>query len=80
MSHDGLRKDVEDKYVARNIQTCGLCKKNFSSDRAASRHYKREKPHGERCQEPETVGLVPFQNKYGATIWREKRRAVGPDR
>jgi hypothetical protein len=74
MGYSGLRKDFENKYVAQNVQTCTMCGRNFSSDRAGNRHYKRYKPWGERCQEPTSVGLVPFQNKHGATIWREKVR------
>lgn len=77
MSQPGLRKDYKGKYVARNVQSCPRCEENFASDRAGNRHYKRNRPDGERCQEPTSVGLVSFQNKHGATIWREPRKEIG---
>ena len=73
MSQPGLHRDYRRNYVAQNVQSCPKCYENFSSDRAANRHYKRSKPSGERCQDPKEVGLVAFKNKKGTTIWREKR-------
>jgi hypothetical protein len=74
MSQPGLHKDYKGKLVAQNVQSCPRCEENFSSDRAANRHYKRNKPDGERCQEPASVGLVLFYNKKGTRIWRERSR------
>ena len=79
MSQAGLHKDYKGNYVAQNVQSCPRCEENFSSDRAANRHYKRKKPLGERCQDPASVGLVPFQNKRGTTVWREPRKSGGTE-
>ena len=75
MSQAGLHKDYKGNYVAQNVQSCPRCEENFSSDRAANRHYKRNKPLGERCIDPVLVGLVPFKNKQDTIIWREPRKS-----
>lgn len=80
MTQAGRHKDAEDKWLSQNVQRCRSCERNFKSDKAADRHYDRSLPYGHRCREPETVGLESYQNTYGATIWKEKRRAAGPDR
>jgi uncharacterized C2H2 Zn-finger protein len=79
MTQAGRHKDDEGKWLSQNVLRCRRCGRNFKSDKAADKHYDRTLPHGHRCKEPEVVGLVSYQNTYGATIWKEKRRVKGPD-
>lgn len=79
MTQARRHRDIEGKWLSQNVQRCHGCGRNFKSDRAGDKHYDRSFPHGHRCNEPEAVGLVSYQNAYGATIWKEKTRVKGPD-
>jgi hypothetical protein len=48
-----------------------MCFKNFASDKAANKHYVREKfPNPSYCLKPEEAGLKEFKNTFGSTIYR----------
>jgi hypothetical protein len=77
MGYQGLHRNTKTgELLAQNTQVCVACWKNFSSDDAWEKHWDRKKPPGQRCLPPEEVGLIPFSNSFGATIYKinkEKR-------
>ena len=56
--------------LARNVQVCNMCFRNFASDRAWEKHWERKNfPDPSCCLEPETVGLRHKTNTEGSTIY-----------
>jgi hypothetical protein len=60
------------EVLAQNVQVCTMCWKNFASDKAWEKHWDRKKIPGQRCVNPEEVGLIPIGNTKGATIYRTR--------
>jgi len=59
--------------LARNVQVCNMCFRNFASDRAWEKHWYRKKFSDQSCcLEPETVGLQEFKNTFGSVIYRDR--------
>jgi len=57
--------------LARNVQICPMCFRNFASDRAWEKHWDRKKfPDPSCCLEPESIGLKVLVNTFGAVIYR----------
>ncbi len=42
--------------------------------KASDLHWVRKNPRGQQCLLPESIGLIPFKNSYGATIYRVKMK------
>ena len=58
------------EIVARNVQVCTMCFRNFASDRAWEKHWDRKKfPDSSCCQDPDTVGLRHKADVRGSTIY-----------
>ena len=71
MGYHGLHKNkMTNEVLAQDVQICPTCYKNFSSDDAWEKHWDRKNPRGHQCLSPSEVGLIPFQNSHGATIYR----------
>ena len=72
MTQQGMhRNEKTGELVARNVQVCTMCFRNFASDRAWEKHWERKNfPDPSCCLEPETVGLKEFRNTFGSTIYR----------
>ena len=57
--------------LARNVQVCNMCFRNFASDRAWEKHWDRKKfPDPSCCLDPKTIGLKEIQNTEGSIIYR----------
>ena len=70
MAQQGTHKnEITGERLARNVQICPLCFRNFASTKAADKHYDRKK-FPNPCLEPETVGLKKFKNTFGSKIYR----------
>jgi hypothetical protein len=77
MGHQGLHRNHQTgEVLAQNVQVCTMCWKNFSSDDAWEKHWDRKKLRGQRCMNPEEVGLVAFSNTKGATIYRTRGNPI----
>jgi hypothetical protein len=78
MGQQGLHTNKKTgEVLAQGVQICPMCYKNFSSDDAWEKHYDRKKyPDPSCCQEPTSVGLIPFKNSRGATIYRLGRQGL----
>ncbi len=73
MGYQGVHKNSKTgEMLAQNVQVCTMCWKNFSSDAAWEKHWDRKKMGGQQCLTPEEVGLAPFKNTQGATIYRTR--------
>jgi len=71
MGYHGLHKNrMTGEWLAQDVQICPGCWKNFSSDDAWEKHWNRRKSFGQQCLDPKDVGLIPFTNAHGATIYR----------
>jgi hypothetical protein len=72
MAQQGTHKNsITGERLARNIQVCNMCFRNFASDRAWEKHYVREKfPNPSYCLKPEEAGLKEFRNTFGSIIYR----------
>jgi hypothetical protein len=72
MGYQGLHRNTRTgEVLAQDVQVCTMCWNNFSSDDAWEKHYDRKKyPDPSCCLEPTSVGLIPFKNSRGATIFR----------
>jgi len=72
MAQQGTHKNrVTGERLARNVQVCNMCFRNFASDRAWEKHWERKKfPDPSCCLEPEAVGLKAFINTFGAIVYR----------
>jgi hypothetical protein len=77
MGYQGLHRNHKTgEVLAQNVQVCTMCWKNFSSDDAWEKHWDRKKISGKPCMNPEEVGLVPFKNTQGATIYRTRGNPI----
>ena len=72
MAQQGMHTNSKTgERLARNVQVCNMCFRNFASDRAWEKHWERKNfPDPSCCLEPETVGLKEFRNTFGARIYR----------
>jgi len=72
MAQQGMHTNSKTgERLARNVQVCNMCFRNFASDRAWEKHWERKKfPDPSCCLEPETVGLMEFKNTFGSVIYR----------
>ena len=74
MTQQGTHKNsITGERLARNVQVCNMCFRNFASDRAWEKHWDRKNfPDLSCCLEPETVGLEEFKNTFGSVIYRDR--------
>ena len=72
MGYHGTHKNrLTREELAQNVSVCPMCFKNFASDKAANKHYVREKfPNPSYRLKPEEVGLKEFKNTFGSVIYR----------
>ena len=72
MAQQGTHKnEITGERLARTVQICPLCFRNFASDRAWEKHWERKNfPDPSCCLAPKTVGLKEFRNTFGARIYR----------
>ena len=72
MAQQGTHKNRKTgEELARNVQVCNMCFRNFASDRAWEKHWDRKKfPDPSCCLEPENIGLKEFTNTFGSIIYR----------
>ena len=68
------KNPISGEELAQGTQICPTCYKNFASDDAWEKHWERKNPRGQQCLNPGEVGLIPFTNTHGATIYRTKPR------
>ena len=71
MTQQGMHRNKKTgELVARNVQVCTMCFRNFASDRAWEKHWDRKKfPDPSCCQDPDSVGLRHKTNTKGSTIY-----------
>jgi hypothetical protein len=71
MAQQGMHTNSKTgERLARNVQVCNMCFRNFASDRAWEKHWDRKKfPDPSCCQDPDTVGLGHKTNTEGSTIY-----------
>jgi len=71
MAQQGMHTNSKTgERLARNVQVCNMCFRNFASDRAWEKHWDRKKfPDPSCCQDPDTVGLRYKTNTEGSTIY-----------
>ena len=71
MAQQGTHKNsITGERLARNIQVCNVCFRNFASDRAWEKHWDRKKfPDPSCCQDPDAIGLRRKTNTEGSTIY-----------
>ena len=74
MTQQGTHKNsITGERLARNVQVCNMCFRNFASDRAWEKHWDRKNfPDLSCCLAPETVGLEEFKNTFGSVIYRDR--------
>ncbi len=71
MSQAGMHRNKKTgEELARNVQVCNMCFRNFASDRAWEKHWERKNfPDSSCCLDPEAVGLRIKINTKGSTIY-----------
>ena len=71
MTQQGMHRNKKTgELVARNVQVCTMCFRNFASDRAWEKHWDRKNfPDSSCCLDPEVVGLRIKTNTKGSTIY-----------
>jgi len=71
MGYHGTHKNpITNEILARGVQICPTCYRNFASDDAWEKHWDRKNSRGQQCLNPEVVGLISFTNTHSATIYR----------
>jgi hypothetical protein len=71
MTQAGLHRNKKTgEWVARNVQVCTMCFRNFASDRAWEKHWERKNfPDSSCCLDPTTVGLRHKTDTRGSMIY-----------